>query len=98
MAKNTKAHTATVNRIARRYNVPPDHSGDGPDIQTTDMTIEVETTATLAAGIAKLNHQGGAVYVAVTNREALREALRLTENTPIGVMDPQGNIIRKSGS
>jgi hypothetical protein len=35
-------------------------------------------------------------YVAVTNRESLDDALKQTEGTGIGVMDPQGEIVRET--
>ena len=89
-----KAHTATLRRIANRY------SGiigtDSADIAAGDMLIEVETAATLREGIARLMTQSCRRYVAVTNRESLAEALRQTEGMGIGVMDPQGDIVRES--
>ena len=96
MGKGNKAHTAAANRIARRYGVSYNQE-EGPDIQCGDFTVEVETTATLAAGVARLKGVEGRVYVAVTNKEAIDEALKLTTGTHIGVMDPQGTIVRESG-
>lgn len=99
-----KAHTATANRIARRYGLsvnkqPAEQVGhrDAVDLQGHDergeLAIEVETSATLAEGVARLRNRTGRVYIAVTNKEALIEAVRLTKDTPIGVMDPQGDIV-----
>ncbi len=92
-----KAHTATVNRIARRYKIRPTEDHE-VDFHTQGMTIEVETTATLRDGIKRLKRFRGAVYLAVTNMEAVKEALRLTKDTHIGVMDPRGNIVKESSA
>jgi hypothetical protein len=90
-----KAHTAVLRRIAKRYQGTVGHDGM-PDIQAGDISIEVETAATLPEGIARLLPRLGRRYVAVTNREALDEALRLTAGTGLGVMSPQGDIIREA--
>ena len=93
--RTNKAHTATAHRLARRFSTIYNESA-GFDIQTDQLTVEVETTATIADALDRLANQPGPVYVAVTNREGIHEALRLTEGTRIGVMDPQGEIIRES--
>lgn len=90
-----KAHTATMRRIAKRYGGIITQDGKA-DITAGDMLIEVETVATLAEGIARLLSQSCRRYVAVTNREALPEALRQTAGTGIGVMNPQGEIVREA--
>ena len=94
---NSKSHATTINRIARRYSgrVNPI---EGPDIQTHEMIIEVETQATLHQGLRYLKACQGPVYLAVTNMEALPDALRVTHGTPIGVMDPKGNILKVSSA
>ena len=95
MGRENKAHTATANRIARRYGAHYNH-GDGIDIQCDRFAIEVETTATILEGIVRLELCPCPVYVAVTNREAVSEALRLTTGKRVGVMDPQGNIVKQA--
>ena len=97
MGKGNKAHTATANRIARRYGVEFNPQ-DGPDIRCDGFTVEVETTATLDESIQRLRQSDGSVYIAVTNKEAVQEALRLTQDSHIGVMDPQGEIVKPCGS
>lgn len=94
---NSKSHTTTINRIARRYSgrINPI---EGPDIRTHDMIIEVETQATLHHGVRSLKAFEGPVYLAVTNMEALPDALRVTHGTPIGVMDPKGDILKVSSA
>lgn len=95
MAQLNKAHTATANRIAKRYQAVY-NDGDGIDIACDHMLIEVETTATIAEGVARLNGRSERAYVAVTNKEGVAEALRLTQGTSVGVMDPRGNIVKES--
>ncbi len=90
-----KAHTATANRIAQVYGTNF-NAGTGFDIQVDGMVIEVETTATVQEGINRLREADGRVFVALTNKDGVREALRLANGTRVGVMDPQGNIIRES--
>lgn len=92
MSYVNKAHTATANRIARRYGTRYNH-GDGPDIQCAGFVIEVETMATLEQRVEILKNLDGQVYIAVTNKEAVPEAIALVQNTRLGIMDPQGNII-----
>ena len=95
VAPPNKAHTATANRIAKRYQANY-NAGDGIDITGEDLLIEVETTATISEGVERLRTRLGRVYVAVTNKEGVAEALRLTHGTNVGVMDPRGNIVRES--
>lgn len=90
-----KAHTATLRRLAKRYGGTIG-TDDRADIVAGDLLIEVETAATLASGIARLMSQSCRRYVAVTNRESLAEALRMTAGTGIGVMNPQGDIVREA--
>jgi hypothetical protein len=90
-----KAHTAVLRRIAKRYHGIIGQDGQ-PDIQAGEASIEVETAATLPEGIARLLPLRGKRYVAVTNREALDEALRLTAGTGLGVMSPQGDIVQEA--
>ncbi|ADB15030.1 hypothetical protein Psta_0340 [Pirellula staleyi DSM 6068] len=92
-----KAHTATARRIAARYNAT--FSPNGPyDIVGADITIEIETSATLAEGVERLQGAQGARYIAVTNKEAIVEAMRLTAGSGIGVMDPNGEIMKQAGN
>lgn len=91
-----KAHTATLNRICQRYGVEPSLKGDF-DIKTDGLIIEVETTASIYEAVEKLRDQRGPVYIAITNKEGLKVALKSVEQTEIGIMDPQGNVMRPSG-
>ena len=93
MTRGNKAHSTTVNRIVRRY------SGKlgldlRVDVEAPEGIIEVETEATIPRGIRHLKTFRGPVFLAVTNKEALPAALRATNGSRIGVMDPQGNIVK----
>ena len=90
-----KAHTAVVNRILTRYQGTAAQDGVF-DVLAGDLLIAVETTATLAAAFPQLQLHVGKRYIAVTNQESLDEALRLTEGTPIGVMNSQGDIVKEA--
>lgn len=89
-----KAHRATANRIAQEFGVHYTPGGEF-DITTDTVTIEVETTATVSEAIPRLESRAGNVYVALTNRDGVEEALRLTKNSRVGVMDSRGKIIRE---
>lgn len=90
-----KAHTAVVRRIAQRYGATS-VGHNGFDVVSGDLVVVVETSATLSEGIAKLQHAQGRRFVAVTNRETIEDALKLTAATDIGVMGPWGDIIRQA--
>jgi len=95
MKRTNKAHTTTANRIAKRYGA--NVNGDGePDVSREGLTVEVETTATLNAGLNRLKNVDGPVFLAVTNREGLVDALKKAHGTRVGVMDPQGEIVKQS--
>lgn len=91
--KLNKSHTATINRIARRYGVAV-RLDDRCEVHTRHGLVGIETAATVARRIRSLKKHEGPAYVAVTNKEALIDALRATEGSRIGVMDPQGNIVK----
>jgi hypothetical protein len=93
--KGNKAHSAAVNRIARRYGGRVSLDGD-PDVVAPAVAIEVETSATIRQGIRRLSDIAGPTFVAVTNKEAIVEALRQSHGTNVGVMDAQGEIVKQS--
>ena len=61
MPRANKAHTATVNRIIRRYGGTTGY-GQNIDIQSTEGLIEVETEATIGRGLRRLKKLGGTAY------------------------------------
>jgi hypothetical protein len=92
-----KAHAAVVRRLSQRYGASSAKSNEF-DVHVGDLTIEVETSATLGVGLQKLLKATGRRFIAVTNREAINDALAITETTDVGVMDPWGEIVRDSRS
>jgi hypothetical protein len=89
-----KAHAAVVRRLNERYGNGIDNS-NGFDVHINDLIIEVETSATLREGLQKLMATQGRRYIAVTNQEAIDDAVTLVKETEIGVMGPWGDIIRE---
>jgi len=90
-----KAHAAVVRRLIERYGVGAENS-NGFDVHIGNLIIEVETTATLLDAVEKLRLASGRRFIAVTNREALEDAVAVTGTTDIGVMDPWGDIVREA--
>jgi hypothetical protein len=91
-----KAHKAVTRRIAARYGGTV--SERNSHVVLPDGLVQVETSATLAAGIECLKSVSGRRFVAVTNKETLADALTLVEGTGIGVMDSHGEIVRPTRS
>jgi hypothetical protein len=88
-----KAHTTVLNRLLARYRgATTPHNPI--DVIAGDLRIAVETTATLADNLREILTLDGPVYVAVTNQESLAEALRLTADTKVGVMNSRGDIVK----
>ncbi len=90
-----KSHKTTSSRIAGKYNTEY-NSNKGVDIVTPNIAIEVETESTISTGIQQLQGHKKKAYIAGTNQEAVKNALEITKGTTIGVMDNQGNIVKKS--
>lgn len=88
-----KAHTATLHRVAKRYEIKI-HPDSQYDLECSAFVIEVETSATLSSAVERLTRATRPSYIAVTNKEGLQAAIERTEGTIIGVMDPQGNVLR----
>jgi len=92
-----KAHAAVIRRLCERYGTG-EVASNTFDVHIGDLLIEVETSATLREGLEKLLKGQGRRFLAVTNREALADALALTVATEVGVMDPWGEIVREAGT
>ncbi len=86
-----KALTATINRLALRFEGT---ASDAGEITYRSAVVRVTTSATVADVVAELSQRRGPVYVAMTNREGVREALRAADGTKVGVMQPDGEIVR----
>lgn len=92
-----KAHTTVVNRLLARYQ--GERATDGTiDIVAGELLIAVESTATLEASVGHLLQMAGLRYVAVTNQESLHEALAICADTPLGVMNARGEILKSAAS
>ena len=85
----------TANRIARKFKTEY-ILGPGPDIKSSQCTIVVETEESLSEAVRKLSGYRVPVYVAVTNQKSLFVAIEKYAHTTIGVMDNQGDIVKKS--
>ena len=90
---HNKAHTATGNRIARRFQTEftPDQEFD---IEVGDLKVNVETSASVIAALQRLQPEPGRVYVALTNKDGLADAVQLATGR-VGIMDSHGNIVRE---
>jgi hypothetical protein len=92
---SSKSHDIVAKRIAKsrksEYN-----EGQGPDINTPEIVVEVETPETVKDGLRQLRGFRKPVYIAGSNKEAVKKAEEVTKGTTVGVMDPGGNIIKKS--
>ena len=91
----SRSHKTTANRIAKKYNTQY-NEGQGADIQTSRIAVEVETPETVPDAMRQLQGHRRPVYIAGTNQEAVERALEITKGTTVGVMDNQGNIVKKS--
>jgi hypothetical protein len=91
MDRRNKAQVATVNRLLRRYG---GEYRDDSGLRAKKGLIAIETGATVATSVRRLMAADGARYLAVTNREVIPDALEAVNGYPIGVMDPQGRVIK----
>ncbi len=91
----SKAHKTTANRIARKFKTDY-NEGPGADIQAPNVAVEVETPESVSDGLRQLRGYQKPVYIAGTNEDAVKKALEATEGTTVGVMDNQGDIIKRS--
>ena len=91
----SRSHKTTANRLAAQHDTQYNR-GPGADIKADHITIEVETPEAVAAAGRQLSGHRGPVYVAGTNREAVERALDRYGDSTIGVMDNQGNIVKRS--
>ena len=91
----SKSHETAANRIASKLNVEY-NKGRGPDIVASNVVVEVETERSVNEGLLQLRGYKKPVYIAATNKDAVRKALEKTKNTTVGVMNSHGNIIKKS--
>ena len=91
----SRSHKTAARRIARKLHTDY-NDGKGVDIKSSQVAVEVETPETVYDAPSQLRGHQGPVYIAGTNKEATDKALEVTEGTTIGVMDNQGNILKRS--
>ena len=91
----SRSHKTAANRLANMHNAKY-NQGQGPDIKTDNITIEIETPNSVDDAGRQLQGHRGPVYVAGSNQEAVENALERYKNSTIGVMDNQGNIRKPS--
>lgn len=91
----SKSHDTAARIIARKYKGEY-NKVKGADIKLPNITIEVETEDTINDAPRQLQGHQGPVYIAGTSKRAVKKALERVENTTIGVMDKDGNIVKKS--
>jgi len=91
----SRSHKTTANRIAKKFHTEY-NAGEGVDIKSTQATVEVESSETVAEAPTQLRGYRGPVYIAGTNNDAVEKALEVTKGTTIGVMDNTGKVIRRS--
>lgn len=91
----SKGHDDAVRRIAAKKGVRY-NAGAGPDVIAPRAVVEVETPRSVAEGPKQLRGFRGPVYVAGTNQKAVNKAIEVTRGTTIGVMDKNGNVVRRS--
>lgn len=88
-------HDVTAQRLARKEGVEYNR-GQGPDVISTRRAIEVETVNTVHDGLRQLQGYKKPVYIAGADAEATKAALDATQGMTVGVMNPQGKIIKRS--
>ncbi len=88
-------HDNAANRIARKKGVEYNR-GQGPDVITPGQVIEVETVDTVRDGLRQLRGFKRPVYIAGADGAATRAAVEAAKGTTVGVIDPRGNIVKRS--
>ncbi len=91
----TTTHDKTAGRIAKQHNTEY-NKGQGPDIQTKGLAIEVESKNTVPDAGRQLQGFKKRVYVAGADAETTKRAVERFRNSTIGVMDQKGNILKPS--
>lgn len=88
-------HDRTAARLAKK-NRTDYNRGQGPDVVNPRRAIEVETVESVRDGLRQLQGFRKPVYIAGADAEATQAALDATKGTTVGVMNPQGKILKRS--
>ena len=91
----TSQHDKIATRLARKEGVPYNR-GQGPDVNGNRRAIEIETTKTARDGFRQLQGFRKPVYIAGTDAKATEAALKAARGTTVGVMNPQGKVVKPS--
>ena len=89
-------HDKIAENLSKKFSAPYKKQ-KGIDIVTRERVIEVETKKNgIAQGIQQVQKSPKARYLAV-NQANVKNALKATQGTGIGVMGPTGKIIKRAG-
>lgn len=88
-------HDKIAMRIAQRKGVRYNR-GQGPDVVTATQAIEVETADSARDGLRQLRGFRKAAYILGVDQDAVDAALQATNGTTVGVMGPDGAIVKRS--
>lgn len=89
-------HDEIAEKLAKKFGTEY-KKNKGIDIVTKDRVIEVETKKNaLSQGIKQVQSSSKARYLAV-NKTSIKNALKATKGTGIGVMRPTGKIVKRAG-
>ena len=91
MASKVDVAKALAAKHGSKYN-----RGQGPDIRTDRVIINVETSRSLSTACGRLRGFRGPVYVACANDKDIEDARYWTEGKTVGVMNSRGRILKKS--
>ena len=88
-------HDKTALRIAKKQGATY-NPGHGPDINTSRQAIEVASAGTITDAMFRLRGFQKPVYIAGKDPSATKAVLKAVEGTTVGVMDPNGNVLKRS--
>lgn len=88
-------HDKVAKRIAKQQNAKYNR-GSGADVQAARRVIEVETPNTIGDAGRQLQGHRKPAYVAITESQAIKKAVKRYDKTTIGVMGPSGKIVKRS--
>ena len=88
-------HDQAAQRIAKKHGASYNR-GQGADVQGKQSAIGVETAETAKDGLRQLRGYRMPVYIAGADAEAVKKAMKVTENTTVGVMNNKGEVLKRS--
>jgi len=88
-----KSHEQIAKQLEKALKIPYNPS-KGPDFKKGGKVIEVEPTPqTFTDGIRQVRNYKGLRYLS-TDDSSINELVQRTENTKVGVMKPNGTIVK----